>query len=95
MPCSDGRDRDGGCYENPETVKRLDTATRLLCFLCKKLDGQGEEPIDNQVFIENRDLFKWWQNHKKEDGKMQEEEKKQAALQKLTPEEIKLLKIKI
>ena len=60
MPCSDYRDE---YRENPETRRRLDHVTRMLCKACDLAD-RG----DNIFFLE---LRAWWDQHQEVDRKRQ------------------------
>ena len=68
MPCTDGGPTSYS-YENPETKRRLDHVTRLLCTLCKRLENIGR-PVDgkivniNFIFSDDSELSEWWENHK-------------------------------
>jgi hypothetical protein len=92
MPCSDG----GPNYQdNPETKRRLDLATRLLCSLCRKITNSGRDTL----IYDDVELVRWWNDHLAADRKREKAEeaerevirKHQAALNKLTPEDRKVL----
>lgn len=102
MPCSDG----GPVYSNggensieyridPETKKRLDKATRLLCYSLRNMNKIHREGL----LSNNLELKSWWSNHQEEDKIRKVKEKKQKelkiaknkALSKLTEKERKLL----
>ena len=97
MPCSDGNYGGTVYVDNPETMKRLDKVTRLLCGLCKTLTQSG---LSKHIEAD-RELFKWWFDHQEVDRRRKEAEEKEAeknrklrvALDKLTDEEKKLLGI--
>jgi hypothetical protein len=91
MPCRDYDDRD---YTWEYQVK-LDKVTRLLCELCKKIEGTDFD----ECISRNRELKEWWEDHKKKDrerikleNRLKEIENiKVKALSKLSLEEIQLL----
>lgn len=91
MPCSDYppyMER----YENPETKRRLDNATRAACEAFHLLTEQ-------QISKLSRPVQFWWQNHQEEDRrrraaereKQEREQNRQTALAKLSPKERKAL----
>ena len=92
MPC-----RGGGpayeSYENPETKRRLDLATRVAC---EVLRGHSGHYIQTSLSKETRD---WWAKHQAEAArreaaeraKQEKEKARAAALSKLSEAERKLL----
>lgn len=76
MPCTDGGVSYTHYADNPETKKRLDRVTRLLCGLCKRIEAQGHGGDD--LITVDQELVEWWENHKILDAK-----KEQARLNKL------------
>lgn len=79
MPCQDYRTNDVVYIKNPvdkELKKRLDKVTRLLCYLCGKVENIG--PISRlnaaKLIKDNDELNAWWQDHKEQDRKAREEE---------------------
>lgn len=101
MPCRDYVDDTRIVTEyrdNPETKKRLDRVTRLLCFVIRNLT-----PLEkNHLFghkSNGQDLKKWWITHQKQDKlRLQKEKEKREhkkiktkALAKLTPKEKRAL----
>lgn len=64
MPCYDPRDYSSVEYrDNPETVRRLNRATRLLCTTCKYIEHQG---LSIEKFG-GKALDRWWKQHQLED----------------------------
>lgn len=65
MPCRD-YDSDVRLVDNPELKEKLDKTTRLLCFLCGKLE------LSN-IFVPDREkktleeLQEWWKEHQEQD----------------------------
>jgi hypothetical protein len=58
-PCHDSRDE-----EDRRAMKgRLDLATRLLCDLCKSIDGTG------MMKQTDPELQEWWADHQRHDAK--------------------------
>lgn len=95
MPCRDDRN---DCYENPETRRRLDKVTRLLCGLCRKITKRGF--MTRIEFIDdNEELKIWWEEHQeadlrrieRENLQKQKEKRKKEALAKLNLEDRKIL----
>lgn len=97
MPCRDWYD---DCrtveVENPETKKRLDNVTELLCSSLTYLE-KAQKLTYKRLMERINGLEGWWLKHKADDAKQllieQREIKKQNALKKLTSEERKLLGI--
>lgn len=65
MPCRDGRELTN-IVDNPETIERLDKATRILCSLITYLEN-GQSTILYEYSQNNSELREWWNNHLKED----------------------------
>ena len=78
MPCQDDYPSHTVEYrDKPETKKRLDLVTRLLCALCKKLENTG---YPNYIAaVEKGELATWWKTHKKIDAAREAREVKQKA----------------
>jgi len=102
MPCSDGGPISNTVYcVDPDTKKRLDTVTQLLCGLCHRLTDSGSRGgythIANDV-----ELSAWWEKHqaadrireKRERAKREERQAKLKALSKLSWKEKRLLGIR-
>jgi hypothetical protein len=68
MPCRDYQDEPGSVrteyVDNPETRKRLDNVTALLCGLCSKLKGQE---LFNHILANDKKLAAWWKDHQEMD----------------------------
>lgn len=99
MPCSDYETNTRVEYrENPEIKYRLDKVTRLLCGLCRKLEGHE---LFKHILKDNKELNTWWIEHQEQDRKeairlaeiKRKKILKKNALAKLTPEERKLLNL--
>jgi hypothetical protein len=66
MPCYEPRSReccpdDGRTNRlNAELARRVDSLTRMLCYLCG-----GTDPL---VIAANRELADWWEQHQKDDA---------------------------
>lgn len=95
MPCSDG----GPSYhDDPNTIRRLDLATRLLCSLCRRITKSGHDSL----IYGDGELAQWWGKHQEADRKRvaaeeaerEREEVIEAALAKLSPKERRLLKLR-
>lgn len=65
MPCYDSRDHNPP-EGSPETVERLDRATRLLCYVMGTLlKGKDSNPyLDAELDV-------WWKQHQKDDARCQ------------------------
>lgn len=95
MPCTDGG--PPGPSREDVLKQRLDTATDLLCGLCKKLE---KSKIGKKLMT--RELAKWWQAHQEADRIREESERmrrerettRQRALAKLSPAERRILGIR-
>ena len=92
MPCTDyGRDDHA-----VELKRRLDTVTRLLCEAMNATAG------DERVFLWSDELTAWWAEHQRLDAERKAaeqaasaiEQRRIAALRKLSPDEITLLRIR-
>lgn len=103
MPCSDGGSWETTHTEyvdNPETKKRLDKVTRLLCFVMRNLTPADRKQLYSYA-SNGKALAAWWYKHQEEDRKRELEEsrrkalqtKKKKALAKLTTEDRKLLNL--
>lgn len=68
MPCYDDR---SSYVDNPETKRRLDNVTRLLCSLCRTL---VKHKLD-YIIVEVSGLPKWWTQHQEEDRRREERER--------------------
>lgn len=94
MPCRD-YDDSVRIVEDPETRRRLDHVTRMLCGLLQQL----EEKNLLSCISGNITVLQWWKDHQAADRKRLEAEAaarlkqkhRAAALAKLTPAERKLL----
>jgi hypothetical protein len=76
MPCTDG----GPSYSNdPEIKRRLDLATRLLCFLVDRIDGQELDRIHREDRATSSELAAWIVDHKRADARRIAREKARAA----------------
>lgn len=99
MPCT----YDGPPSYGPSYKKELDEVTELLCELCQHLEGTPSTRFGNNFKrFSTIALREWWEKHKKMDAERLERERREAAekkakenaLNKLTPEERKLLGIR-
>lgn len=101
MPCRDGRDGVNTVVEyrdNPETRRRLDNVTRLLCETLSTLASSRSKSLE-LLLKDNQRLKAWWENHQKEDRQRELVEAtkrarallKKKALSKLTGPERKAL----
>lgn len=97
MPCRDDRDDCRQDYSDLQT--KLDKVTRLLCGVCRATEKAG----GGKLIAANKELNTWWKQHQEADRRREAAEqaerdqqaKRQAALDKLSPEERKLLNIRI
>jgi hypothetical protein len=81
MPCQDYRDEPPTrTVENPQTKRRLDLVTRILCGVLTNLEKNGEEIND---FLPTKEGQVWWENHKDEDRRRLRDEKKRKDKQKM------------
>ena len=93
MPCSDG----GGYHR--DNHEREDMLARIACAALTELERLGQEDF---ILLQNDEVREWWAEHKEFDRLRQEQERKiqemqrkrKEALDKLTPEEKKILGIK-
>lgn len=96
MPCRDGGPIDY-VRDSPETIRRLNLATRVACEALQKLDDVSPS-VSAALSKTARD---WWRKHQEEDRRRQEAELarqrretlRTRARAKLTPEERKALGI--
>jgi hypothetical protein len=97
MPCrSDYPDEPTVLKTTHDDVReQLDTVTRLLCGLCRRVKQEGKD----ELIVNDHELGRWWVKHEAWDKKREKEElalaaakaKKQTALNKLSAEEKKIL----
>lgn len=105
MPCRDWEDdRTAIVTERKEN----DKLTKMLCTVLSTLESENELGHFAELFdykeggITREELFAWWKAHKEEDAARREQirkarelqEKRKAALAKLSKEERKLLGVK-
>jgi hypothetical protein len=106
MPCTDGGYSND---QYDEMRARLNKATALLCEVLTQLEGQSSVFVGkdgrilyNKLDPENLGLESWWVKHQEDDRRRIEKENqaiekekiKQKALNKLSPEEKRLLGLK-
>ena len=81
MPCSDG----GPSYvEDPETKRRLDKVTQLLCGVCKQLSLNQS---GDYILGGSTELSKWWAEHQEADREALVHRIKQVAYLRGAPHE--------
>lgn len=101
MPCRD-YDSDGWDTRSEELANYKVRADMLARIACKALTELENNSIVEAILLRDDEVREWWIAHKEADRKAAEkerkvrerEEKRQAALSKLTAEERKLLGIK-
>lgn len=99
MACRDYPSNDDPRAGSPTVQDRLDQATRLLCELCRTIIARA---MYEDLIEPSGELSEWWHIHQEKDRirllmeqtRKLEEERKQAVLAKLTPEDRKLLGLK-
>lgn len=105
MPCYDDRDNDRS--QMAKLQVRNEKLTSMLCMVLSTLEDENElghflELFNyNEAGIPRKYLVDWWEQHKEDDRRRKEyeraqrelQDKKKAALDKLTPEERHLLGI--
>jgi len=92
MPCTDG----GPNYsDNPETTRRLNKVTRMLCSLCRRINKSGRDTLITQ----DAELTAWWSDHQEMDRKREaaqraeraKRQERRAVLAKLSPKDKRIL----
>ena len=94
MPCSDG----GVPYRDDSERERADMLARIACAALTELERIGQEDF---LLLQNDEVREWWAEHKEFDRVRKEHErireeanrKRQEALDKLSPEDKKILGI--
>jgi hypothetical protein len=79
MPCRDDWGATLEIRDNPETKRRLDNVTRLLCGLCKELTRQGVAGYITKV----PGLPVWWEEHQEADRRREQAERTAADLARM------------
>jgi hypothetical protein len=69
MPCTDGMTDSERYREDTQILKeRLDTATRLLCYLMFRLEKKEKVGLAYKANDDtSHQLYLWWEDHKKVD----------------------------
>jgi hypothetical protein len=108
MPCRDDYTADDYRVRTSNLQKKHDQLTRFLCTVLHTLEEENELGHFAELFnykeggITREELFAWWKEHKEEDARRKDAERKAreiqerraAALAKLSKEERKLLGVK-
>lgn len=94
MPC-----HSDPVYTSTHDLAELDKVTRLLCKVMAELDSKPGHRVREVGLLDDKELKAWWKEHKAFDMERRKvekaaekaEEKKKAALAKLSKEDRKIL----